>query len=70
MDDRNPLFKNTSWVNPTPKKKPLQASWNVIDTHTLPPNKPNKDIQLGRQTYDLKDASYKWLLAKKLSNFF
>lgn len=69
MDDNNPLFSDTSWVKQTPDKKQLQASWNVINNYT-PPNEPIVDKQQDQQKDNLKDASYKWLLAKKLSNFF
>lgn len=70
MKDYNHLFKCTSWVKPTPERKPLQASWNVIATYTPPPNEPIADKQQEQQTDNIKDASHKWLLAKKLSNLF
>lgn len=61
----------TTWAGMNDKIHAPKLTWSVgVSGFKEPPNEPIADKQQEQQTDDLKDASYKWLLAKKLSNLF
>ena len=61
----------TTWAGMNDKIHEPKLTWSVgVSGFKEPPDEQITDKQQEKQTDNLKDASYKWLLAKKLSNFF
>jgi hypothetical protein len=69
MSDKK--LPETTWAGMNDKIHAPKLTWSVGKPgFPEPPNELIIDKRQEQQTDDLKDASYKWLLAKKLSNLF